>query len=132
MLVACSITSNFASACSVCSLGVLLGCVLLSVIALLISEFLRGSRKDFFFNRDFDREVLTEQGALITQMADYICRLFCSSSQGIFCSQPHFSAGRPNLSFIFLPAGCQRLRPALTTLLGFLLMLGLLHAARGG
>lgn len=45
-------------------------------------------------------------------MADYICRLFCSSSQGIFCSQPHFSAGRPNLSFIFLPSGCQRLRPA--------------------
>lgn len=49
MLVACSITSNFASACSVRSLGVLLGCVLLSAVALLISEFLRGSRKDFFF-----------------------------------------------------------------------------------
>lgn len=56
MLVACSITSNFASACSVRSLGVLLACVLLSAVALLISEFLRGSRKDFFLT-----EILIEK-----------------------------------------------------------------------
>jgi len=97
MLVARSVTSNFAFGCPVGSLGVVLRCVLVCGVELVVSESRCGKDFFFFLNQDFDGEVFTEQGALITQMADYICRLFCSGRQGIFCPESYFSLGRENL-----------------------------------
>lgn len=67
----------------------------------------------FFFNQDFDREVLTEQCALTTPMAAYLCRLFCSVRCGLFLYWAMLLLGQPSLFVLWMLAlSCRQPLPS--------------------